>query len=1745
VTFPGFDVVSELGRGAETVVYRVSRGGQEFALKLVTARGPDRRLTLNAVRREATLLGCVDHPLLQRIIEVGEIEAGPYLVLEYIDGMALAETMRTGPLDEARVLRLAIDVVGALAAAHRAGVVHRDIKPDNVIVGTDGTGRLIDFGLATRGGLREDRVAGTLLYCAPEQTGMLKRPVDGRSDLYALGVVLFEAVTGRMPYHSLDAGELIHQHATAPIPDPRMIRPTVSPTLAAIIGKLMAKDPDDRYQAGESLLVDLQRLSARPSATFDVGAQAVGVRRDGPDRLVGRGAEMVALASRWLDARDGNGGCVLVQGPAGVGKSRLVRELTAAVAADGDLLLYGKCVPDDPVPLAPLRGAVERYLRSVERLPAAEREAAVERVRRAAGRGGPLLRALSPMLAALVQARDLGEKDRHEQFTNAVAAFLVDLADVSDGAVLHLDDIQWLDGPTRRVLQQVASQLSAAPLLVIGTARDGEEDQPAVAQFTADLGRALDTRLPLGPLDEDAVAGLIDLHLGAVHLGESMTDELVARVGGNPFTVLEYVRAVVDAGLITPVWGHWRLDLVGLDRLELTGDALELVLQRIGQLGPTSFRLLAAGAATGRRFPADLVAHVCNVDPKQSQLALAEAEARRLITVSGGGSYRFLHDRVREALLGRLDAGARRQLHQRIAEVLEGIVDAEPQVSYATARHYALGEAKRTPQKVYASGLAAGKLALADHAPEEARRFLEVAAAAAAHAGLVPSADLHLALGISCRRTGRFTEAVEHLERALDTEPDRLRRAAVQEQIAWVYLSAWDPGRAIDAVKAGLAELRCPLPRRRFALLASTLASFLAGLFITVTRMRLGTAHGAQRERLKLQAVFYDIGGYASTLRMDVRMRAVMSFRALYVIKRLGPSTQYCRHMAGYGIVASMLRRNKLAGKLFSHAAKIAAELGDPVTIAHVEWRRGAGMQVGGADDGQTWARCISEHERWLELGDYLTGVSGECVRQVQGGNTLEAERWFALGKARLAAGAEAEGAGFGAVAAVIPAQFGRADEAKAALDALSGYLMLNPENRTQRINLFGARMIALVERGDLGVAFEHTVAEFSRLGLKPRDLLPMQRVYFMFQAYGRLALCHQAGREHRSELIRDAEQAVEQLGEAGTTRLLRAHHLVTRADLALLDGAPERALHDAVAAELETLRLDAPLIEYEAARVRARALRALGKPEQSMLQARYALALARRQRWPHRAAWIQEEFEVAEPRPERPEPPVVQDPRISSDHLNRRRLAALQQVSLVAATVLDPRELARVALDETVRILGAERAFLFLIDADLGQLVPHLGRDGQGNDIEDLTGYSTTLVDLVRRTGEAVVVTGSEEGVALGSRSVQTHGLRSILIAPLIFDNRLLGIVYLDSRVAKGMFTPEDVDILRAITNHVAMSLETAHAAQLALAIQSARRQLEVAETLRAAMAEQSATLDPDEVMRRLLRSLAETLCGDAAALLTRQGDALVVTASHGHVVAVGATLDPAPQFLLELKAPVAGGPPAPFGELLGPPRNWLAIPVTERAGPLGVLVVGSEREELMQEEQVKVAAALAGQGMTAYENARLFSEVQRLATIDGLTGLYNRAHFSAEASRLSRITQRYKRPFAAIMLDVDHFKRINDTYGHPVGDDVIQVVAARLREAARDSDLVGRYGGEEFALVTPETGASALRLAERLHRVVSDQPVITRAGPVSVTISVGLAYADSGAEELGLLLARADAAMYEAKQAGRNRVVTAEPAA
>jgi diguanylate cyclase (GGDEF)-like protein len=1794
--FAGFDVLAEIGRGAQAVVYRVARDSSEFALKVLRPGGPDDASRVVAFCREAALLACVNHPGLARVYEVGVADGRPYLVMDVVEGQRLTDVLISGALSEARVVALGIDLAGALVAAHQTGLVHRDVKPDNVVLAVDGTARLIDFGLATRVSEEQDEpAAGTLAYSAPEQSGVLHRPVDGRADLYALGAVLFECATGEPPFAAQDVGELRRLHAVAPVPDPRELRAELSPALAAILGRLLAKDPDDRYQSASGLLADLQRLAAEPGAgAFDLGTadEPVGTRREAP--LIGRDAELAVLRERWHRVLGGHGQLVLLRGAAGSGKSRLARELAAEVQGAGQLVLRGKSAANDAQPLAPLRSAIDEHVRCVRRLPEPERAVASQRLVAAAGQTAPLLRNLSPELAELLDVPEASGEVAQEQFAVAVAAFLAELARLCGGALLYLDDVQWLDDVTLGIVRHIAAELSGAPLLVIAAGRDDAAPDSIgdAGHLQGALAAVIEIMHPLlpqsatvvgpRPLDAEGVAQLVAAVSGGMKIDAETSARLAARSDGNPFTLLEYVNAIVDAGLVRPSWGTWRVDGTRLGDLELPRDAAELVLKRIDALDVESRHVLAVAAVVGSTFTIDLVAAVCGRDQPRVQRVVADATWHHLVERQREGEYLFLHDRIPEVLLAQFDEAALRQLHDRIAEAIDQRHDDDPQTVYALAHHCVRGEVNRDPARVFRICEAAGRRALADHAPAQAQFFLERAASMAKVAGIEPDVRFLKVLGVAYHRAGRFDDAVDTLRRALAAAASRFERAKVLDLIARVHLSIGDTAAQLDAVEQALSELGRRLARNRVLLLASATWLFLLGCLVGVTGIGYGKATGRKRSLYLQLASLYEVAASAYVRDLHGRKATILGMRAVYLVNRAGSLRERAHARAGLAFLARRAGWSRIAEREAAIGAAMAAELGDPRHVAYVAWLTSMAKYSTGMDAGESLMRVMEEQGRWLDVGNYLDCFRNLAWDRLLRGDMLEAEEWFQRRRARLLASGEVGPIDVIAVEVGLPALRGRAGEAATRLQKLRD----SPEPPIwQRLDVLVATLQLALEQGDVGSTFDSAVAEFEGLVLNAAQLFPSHQAAYVYLAYGRVEQCRgtvataiqPAAAEDRPARFAAAKGAVSALEAIAVRPLLAAHHRVLRAALLEIGGDPEAALTALVEADPALRTVDAPLVAFEAARVRARALRALGVGGEADRQAGYAMSVAIEQGWPHRARWISAEFGHYATPSVRSRGPVRGGDTLAPD-MYRERLAALEQVSLAASRGEDPDKLARMALDEIIRILGAERAFIFLLDGegDEPRLASHLGRDTDGNDLRQLSAYSMTLVEQAFRGQQPIVVSGTDESELLGSRGAVVHGLRSILVAPIRLDDRPLGVVYLDSRVAKGLFTIDDISILTAITNHVAVALASARTAELEVAVEAAHRQRNLADTVREAMSELSGTLHPDIVLWQLLATAQWALGGEKTWLLahdpaTSTVSLLVSSSTHenangaggngagaGGAGAIGSTetnveskpaghsfavdAEPGLTRLFEATAPVIGGEGEGWLDTLAggalTVRSWLAIPLTVNQQKC-VLLLGDERRDAYDDGHVDIAVGMAGQGMIAYENARLFTQARQQATVDSLTGVGTRRHFLDVAAREVAAARRHRRSLAAIMIDIDHFKRINDTYGHQVGDEVISAVATKIRRYGAEDDLTGRYGGEEFVLLVCGAKETVPGVAERLRAEIADVPVQTSAGPINVTISAGAAYLEQSDTEPDTVLARADQCLYQAKRAGRNRVV------
>jgi signal transduction histidine kinase/tRNA A-37 threonylcarbamoyl transferase component Bud32 len=1423
-SIPGIERLEEIGRGTDSVVFRARHGDLPVVVKL--ARTPEfdpearRRF-----RREAALLGTLHHPGLPRVFATGEVDGRPYLVRAFIEGQNLAELITHGRLPESRVLRLGIDLVGALAALHRRGLVHRDVSPANVVLGADGHARLIDFGLAAMPAADVPVApAGTFLYAAPEQTGLLKRPVDARADLYALGVVLFELLVGHPPFQARHAAEVVRQHAAVPAPDVHSLRPEVSPCMALVVGRLLEKDPDDRYPSAESLLADLHLLPAFNEA-LHAGRPVVlgraGVEAAEPPPLIGRAPLLSALLDAWRETRLGRGRTVLLTGDPGSGKSRVLRTFFSSPVPEpgpAGVRLFARAAGSGAGGLLPLRRAVEH---AVSELPPTGGPA-LAHLRAAAGDLAPLLATFSTALAERlgVTAPVFAAPDIGERLFDALADFFVDWSRSAGALALCVDDAHLCDEPTRQVLTRLLQATTRAPLLVVLAI-------PEEGAFRAGPGG---TVLTVPPLEAADVEAWLQALLQPTHLDPGLVARLMTHSHGNAFALEQFVRALLEGGLLVPDWGEWSLDTAALDQMPLPRDVLELVLGRLTRLGPEARTVLEAAAVQGRRFRPGLVARVLGLESDRILDALAHAIDSWLVERDPDGAFAFVHERVQDVLLAGLTDSARRDLHQRTADaLLEPGEPSEAEDLYAVARHAALGHRDRNPHRVFGLQLRAGLRALREFAPEEAWHLLQDALHSAEGAGLPAPAELHHALGDAAARTGRLDAAETHLEAALQAAETPEAAAAVHVRLAEAALTRSDIHAAGEALRRGLATL--DEPERPVGLLW-VLFALLRDAALGERRPRRSGGSPVRRELLASLLYFRT---YTAFFEMRPVALAATVLRQRWATRPLGPhhpaSVLARAHLA---ILQALRGRTASALRLAREAVADAERAGDPQVLARAHLHEAWTVHFcgHGVEAAERAAVCLRQHGHWLDAFDFLNGCGDLAWNLYLRGYPSEAATWIERGLGYEANAAPSATRAFGnvfeALGAPVLAMLGRELDAEAALERARERVFRIPVERLgapsrapdvfRQAAFAGSEAAFHLERSEFGPAFEQTIARFEALNLRPEETTPHVRLFYVAAAWGRL--------EQWRERPRDAsarqrfEQALRQLDRAASVPILRMHVHLLRGALALTDGGcPIAELGQA--ADLAR-RTDCPWGAFEVARLTARRLLATGPDAALHREARLAHQLATEHGWVERARRLQAEFGFiggsSSPFESLTAPSL----------LLRRQRDALLSVALAGATVIDPDTQSRRVLDETVRLLGAERAFLLgphLAAAEGDTPLPtmgHLaltvraGRDAHGRELPPPDDLHTSIIDRVVLTHLPLVHGHHETHGAPPPDADEALAPRSALAAPLLLRDRLLGVVYVDHRRARGIFTPDDAQILLAIAQHLAIALETARHTQL-----------------------------------------------------------------------------------------------------------------------------------------------------------------------------------------------------------------------------------------------------------------------------------------------------------------------------------------
>jgi class 3 adenylate cyclase len=789
-------------------------------------------------------------------------------------------------------VRLATQVASALAFAHGKGVIHRDLKPANVFLNDDGTAKLGDFGLAAATDRTRLTMHGTFLgtatYMAPEQA--MGQPPDPRSDLYALGCVLYEMLTGRPPFVGDDTVAIVTQHLNTPPIAPTWHRPDVPAGLEALVLFLLEKDPAKRPQSAAEVRTSLSAVALTPSPSPDFageGSNLTSAASSPQDPIyrqtfVGREAELRQLQAAFDGALSGNGALVMVVGEPGIGKTSVCEQLATYAAMRGGRTLRGHCYEEGShsLPYLPFVEAMRTYV--LDRDPDA--------LRSELGSNAPYVaRIVSEVRDRLEVEQPTGgdPDDDRWRLLQGVTTFLRNAANVQP-LVIVLEDLHWADKGTLDVLTHIARSLEGARLCIVGTYRDVEVDRShPLSGALAELRRITNfSRVTLRGLSAEDVQKML-ANIAGRDVPWALAEQVHRQTEGNPLFVQEVLRYLVEEGFLQRD-SHGALQRPSSDislAMQIPEGLRDVIGKRLSRLSAETNKVLAVAAVIGRDFRLDVLQDVANVTEEELYAALEEASGKGVLEErrqQNTLAYRFTHAFLRQTLYEEIFTPRRIRTHQQVARAME--------------TRYARRSESRGPRSE-----GSAEQALADHAAELAEHFAQSTdaddLAKAVHYGELAA---QRAMSVYA-----YAEAVRLLEAALQAQEvldpdDKAKRCDVLLALGTALL----PGDDAYRVLVGIGEEAFQLA----SAIADRAREFRA---CRLTREALARTGGGRFEGTAFSNVWADRSMALATpgsieevwalfdiarecvARFDTRKQVETAGRAAEIADRLGDSEAY------------------------------------------------------------------------------------------------------------------------------------------------------------------------------------------------------------------------------------------------------------------------------------------------------------------------------------------------------------------------------------------------------------------------------------------------------------------------------------------------------------------------------------------------------------------------------------------------------------------------------------------------------------------------------------------------------------------------------------------------------------------------------------------------------------------------------------------------------------------------------------
>ena len=731
-----YALLKKLGEGGKGVVFKARDTvlNRVVAVKMLKSAVTSEEV-YSRFMSEAQAVAKLNHPNVVTIHDIGKEDGKQFFVLEFVDGESLRDLMQTypeGKCDIQTVLRVGMDVCNALQYAHSEKVLHRDIKPENVMITRDGTAKLMDFGLAKMIGqqsvTQEGVIVGTVAYVAPEAT--LGKAVDARSDLYSLGAVLYEALSGKPPFSGDDPIKIIFGHIhDHPVPLAKQ-NPEAPQALADCTMKLLEKEPEKRYQSAEDLLKILREISEEFLRETLVPGHKSNIVVPTPRPVAAREIQLIDRVEEMRLLREavdrtirGEGGLIFLCGEAGIGKTRLTRELRAYARLRGMQILYGRCPAlfrMDGVPPYVLWSEVLRdYLEA----------SSPEQLYRVVGfypaEVAKLVPELKQRLAAFPQSLPISPEHERERLFEAVSQFITNVS--REGPLLViLDDLQWTDQTSLLLMHYLARGIHKSPLLLLGAYRETDVDEKhPLSPVLTELNRErLLQSVSLKRMSSNDISEMIKRILEQDEVPKEFYELIYGKTRGNPFYVEEVVKSLREDEVIFRVEDKWEFKQVS--KIEFPKTVKGVIRARINRLDDECQNILTMASFVGNDFSFEALHAVTGIE-ENKLLELMEKLLRTGLVkesvIRGQDIYCFADVIVRDVVHEEVSHLRHNKLHFHVGNALEKVYGKNIDQHFGElAYHFLEGGDKDKALQYF---LKAGEKAQKIYAHSEACSYLE------------------------------------------------------------------------------------------------------------------------------------------------------------------------------------------------------------------------------------------------------------------------------------------------------------------------------------------------------------------------------------------------------------------------------------------------------------------------------------------------------------------------------------------------------------------------------------------------------------------------------------------------------------------------------------------------------------------------------------------------------------------------------------------------------------------------------------------------------------------------------------------------------------------------------------------------------------------------------------------------------------------------------------------------------------